>query len=75
MASRFPDHRAELLATADALVKRHFNLLGYRTLWFGDPIDWHLDPVRGKRAPLVPWSVLDTGDAAVGRRYAGSSGN
>lgn len=62
VSSRFPAHRAELIAAADALVKRHFNLLGYRTLWFGDPIDWHLDPVRGKRAPLVPWSVLDTGD-------------
>ena len=67
ISSRFPDDRAALIATADALVKRHFNLLGYRTLWFGDPIDWHLDPVRGKRAPLVPWSVLDTGDEeAVG---------
>ena len=62
MSSRFPDHRAELLAAADSLVKRHFDLLGYRTLWFGDPIDWHLDPVRARRAPLVPWSVLDTGD-------------
>jgi uncharacterized heparinase superfamily protein len=60
--ARFPDRGAELLAAADALVKRHFDLLGYRTLWFGDPIDWHLDPVRGKRAPLVPWSILDTGD-------------
>jgi uncharacterized heparinase superfamily protein len=67
VSSRFEAHRAELLTAADALVKRHFNLLGYRTLWFGDPIDWHLDPVRGKRAPLVPWSVLDTGDeTAVG---------
>ena len=67
MSSRFPDHRAELLAAADSLVKRHFDLLGYRTLWFGDPIDWHLDPVRARRAPLVPWSVFDTGDEdAVG---------
>ena len=62
VTSRFPAHRAELLAAADALTRRHFALLGYRTLWFGDPIDWHLDPVRGKRAPLVPWSVLDTAD-------------
>jgi uncharacterized heparinase superfamily protein len=67
LASRFPDHPVELRAAADALVKRHFDLLGYRTLWFGDPIDWHLDPVRGRRAPLVPWSVLDTDDEeAVG---------
>ena len=62
VSSRFPDHRAALLASADALTKRQFDLLGYRTLWFGDPIDWHLDAVRGKRAPLVPWSVLDTAD-------------
>jgi uncharacterized heparinase superfamily protein len=67
LSSRFPEHRAELLVAADSLVKRHFDLLGYRTLWFGDPIDWHLDPVRAKRAPLVPWSVLDTDDEeAVG---------
>ena len=67
LTARFPDHPAELRAAADALVKRHFDLLGYRTLWFGDPIDWHLDPVRARRAPLVPWSVLDTGDEeAVG---------
>ena len=64
---RFPDHPAQLRAAADALVKRHFDLLGYRTLWFGDPIDWHLDPVRDRRAPLLPWSVLDTDDEqAVG---------
>ena len=42
---------------ADALLKRHFDLLGYRTLWFGDPIDWHLDPLRSRRAPLVAWSL------------------
>jgi uncharacterized heparinase superfamily protein len=63
LAARLPNHPAELLSSADALVKRHFDLLGYRTLWFGDPIDWHLDPVRARRAPLVPWSVLDPGDA------------
>jgi uncharacterized heparinase superfamily protein len=67
ISSRFPGHRAELLAAADSLVKRHFDLLGYRTLWFGDPIDWHLDPVRARRAPLVPWSMFDTEDEnAVG---------
>jgi uncharacterized heparinase superfamily protein len=62
LSARFAEERAAMLASADALLKRQFNLLGYRTLWFGDPIDWHLDPVRGRRAPLLPWSVLDTGD-------------
>ncbi len=29
-----------------------FDLLGFRNLSFGQPIDWHLEPVAGKRAPL-----------------------
>ena len=41
-----------------------FDLLGYKGLDFGDPIDWHLDPVSGKRAPLVHWSRLDPLDPA-----------
>jgi uncharacterized heparinase superfamily protein len=67
VGARTPAHPEAVLAAADALLKGQFNLLGYRTLWFGDPVDWHLDPLRARRAPLVPWSVLDTGDAdAVG---------
>ena len=66
VSSRFPDHRNRLEAAADALVRRHFDLLGYHTLWCGDPIDWHFDPVSARRAPLVPWSVLDAGGAAAG---------
>lgn len=67
LTARLPKHAAELLASADALVKRHFDLLGYKTLWFGDPIDWHFDPLLARRAPLVPWSMLDPADAdAVG---------
>jgi hypothetical protein len=41
-----------------------FDLLGLRGLHFGDPIDWHLEPVAGKRAPLVHWSRIDFLDAA-----------
>jgi uncharacterized heparinase superfamily protein len=67
LTSRLPEHQAALLTRADALVKRHFDLLGHRTLWFGDPIDWHLDPLHARRAPLIPWSMLDTGDVdAIG---------
>jgi uncharacterized heparinase superfamily protein len=65
LAARLPTHSAELLAGADALVKRHFDLLGYGVLWFGDPIDWHLDPLRDRRAPLRPWSALDPNDAGT----------
>lgn len=62
VTARFPEHRAAVLAEADALLTRRFDLLGSRTLWFGDPVDWHLDPLRGRRAPLVPWSLIDAGD-------------
>src|SRR5262249_50375611 len=30
----------------------------------GDPIDWHLDPTSGRRAPLDHWSRIDHLDAA-----------
>ena len=62
LEARLPDCARDLRSAADTLVTQRFDLLGYRTLWFGDPIDWHLDPIRGRRAPLVPWSVLDPRD-------------
>jgi uncharacterized heparinase superfamily protein len=65
LTARLPEYRRDLLAHADELLKRHFDLLTYRTLWFGDPIDWHLDPLRSRRAPLVPWSLIDTHDTAI----------
>lgn len=54
-----PEARERLLATADSLCEGRFDLLGYRALSFGDPVDWHLDPISGRRAPLVHWSRLD----------------
>ncbi len=63
--------RFDQTTTGDAIVDRanavmdgRFDLLGYRELTFGDPIDWHLDPVSGRRAPLKHWSRLDVLDAA-----------
>jgi hypothetical protein len=49
----------QVLAAAESICRGHFDLLGYRALSFGDPVDWHLDPVSGRRAPLVHWSQLD----------------
>jgi hypothetical protein len=34
-------------------------LLGYEKLNYGPDIDWHLDAVHGKRAPLKPWFKID----------------
>jgi hypothetical protein len=58
-ARRFPQARRDVLAEADVLLTRRFNLLGYQDLWFGDPIDWHLDPVHSTRAPFTHWSQID----------------
>ncbi len=54
----WPAEAAELVARADRIVSGRFDLLGHRDLDFGDPIDWQLDPLLGRRAPLVHWSRL-----------------
>ena len=64
---RCPDSIPRLVAGADRTLQKRFDLLGYRQLSFGDPVDWHLDPVARRRAPLVHWTLLDPLDgAAVG---------
>ena len=65
LAERLPAHQAEVIAAADALLKGQFDLLGYRALSFGDPIDWHLDPLRSVSAPLVASTRLDPLDAEI----------
>jgi hypothetical protein len=59
VADRFPEAMREVIAGAQQTVGGRFDLLGYRGLRFGDPIDWQLDPVSRRRAPLVHWSRLD----------------
>lgn len=60
---RWPDAEKEIVERADRIVAGNFDLLGFRNLSFGNPIDWHLEPVAGKRAPLVHWSRLNYLDA------------
>jgi hypothetical protein len=58
--ARRPHDCCDLVAAAtDVLISQRFDLLGYRKLTFGDPIDWHLDPVWTTRAPLVHWGRID----------------
>jgi heparinase II/III-like protein len=54
-----PGARAELVASAESICRGRFDLLGYEALDFGDPVDWHLDPISDRRAPLVHWSRID----------------
>jgi uncharacterized heparinase superfamily protein len=59
------EHAAGIVAQADALLNGRFDLLGYRDLDFGNPIDWHLDPVFARQSPLLHWSRIDALDPAV----------
>jgi len=52
----FPDlPPLESFDDAERICQHRFDLLGYKDLDFGTPIDWHFDPVHGKRAPRKPW--------------------
>jgi hypothetical protein len=44
---------------ADEICHHRFRLLGFDNLDYGSEIDWHLDVVHGKRAPMRPWFKID----------------
>jgi hypothetical protein len=60
-----PERRDDLLAQAERLEHGCFDLLGYKELFFGEPVDWHLDPVSRRRAPLVHWSRINPLDVSL----------
>ena len=67
IGERLPDSVRRIVATADRALEKRFDLLGYRDLSFGDPIDWHLDPVAKRQTPLRHWTRLNPLDVtAVG---------
>lgn len=53
--THLPKATEEILRDAEAICDHRFRLLGYENLDYGAEIDWHLDRVHGKRAPLDPW--------------------
>src|SRR6267143_1694515 len=65
LRTRWPQAEQEILERADRIVQGQFDLLGFRSLSFGQPIDWHLEPVSEKRTPLIHWSRLDYLDAEI----------
>ncbi|MBI4638160.1 MAG: alginate lyase family protein [Candidatus Rokubacteria bacterium] len=65
LIDRMPAARDEVVNAAEAVCRGSFDLLGYSGLRFGKPVDWDLDPVAGRRAPLVHWSRLDPLDPTL----------
>ena len=61
-----PAEVEQIISAADDICRHRFSLLGYEKLDYGAQIDWHLDALHGKRAPLKPWyriRFLDFGEA------------
>ncbi len=44
---------------AENLVAGRFDLPGFENLDFGAEIDWHFEPISGKRSPLKDWKLFD----------------
>ena len=62
---RWPNTAEQIIQQADRICEGKFDLLGLKNLSFGNPIDWHFEPVSGKRIPRLHWSKLDYLDAGV----------
>lgn len=53
-------HAADAIThEADDILRHEFHLLGYEKIHLGPTIDWHSDPIHGKRSPLQPWFKID----------------
>jgi hypothetical protein len=48
---------------AEKAIEGKFDLLGFQNLDFGAEVDWHFEPVSGKRSPRKHWKQFDELDA------------
>lgn len=62
---RWPHAEQEIVKTANSIAQGTFSVLGLRELKLGTNIDWHLEPMSGKRTPLCHWSQLNYLDANI----------
>jgi Heparinase II/III-like protein/Heparinase II/III N-terminus len=79
LRGHLPHETKAILQAADEICDHRFRLLGYENLDFSlasggrnsknnkdnKDIDWHIDAVHGKRAPLDPWFKIPFLDFAV----------
>lgn len=66
---RWPEAEADAVERATHIIEGRFDLLGHRQLAFsegGSAVDWHLDPIHGRRVPVQFWSRVPYLDPAWG---------
>ena len=65
------ENAEKIIAKAGKIVAGKFDLLGCENLDFGTPVDWHYEPISGKRSPRKHWKQFDelatteTGDKKI----------
>jgi hypothetical protein len=55
LRQRVPHAIEQTITKADRILAHRFDILGFEDLDYGEEIDWHLDVVHGKRAPVRPF--------------------
>jgi hypothetical protein len=64
LRQRLPQQVEKILSTADRICAHRFRLLGYEDLHFGTPINWHVDIIHAKQAPMKPFHQIQYLDFA-----------
>ena len=59
LREHLPSEAERIIHEADNICRHEFHLLGYEKLDYGPNIDWHSDPVHGKRSPMTPWFKIN----------------
>lgn len=55
LRERLPEQAREVVAAAERIAAHRFDLLGFEAVDYGRDVDWQLDAVHRRRAPLKPW--------------------
>ena len=57
-------HVSYFVNAAERIVTGRIDILGLKGVYIGTDIDWHREPLSGKRAPLKHWKEFDDLDVA-----------
>lgn len=71
LRQRLPHQVDHTISKAERILAHRFDLLGFEDIDYGERINWHLDAVHGKAAPLKPFHAIryldfdEVGDSKV----------